>query len=425
MCPIGVWNELRVANGFPFCAALSLTMHLHDKAKMRNDVLALFTVTAVLLTCTRAANPPPAVTVRKCCPFGQELRVEEHLATDSVLDAVACIPSNASDWLPKIKYKKRPGFFEGGKPKFMTFVPNQLPLATCTEPMHSRGPHSVILVTDGSLIVNDRSLVIPENERFCVDRESAIYCLPETDSLPTPKETGASGSPVADLSVGKWQRRRTTVRKCCGQGFAYSSVDKTCVHLGNSSHPLNGKPVFDHSALQKTRLDLLYGFPTSCRNANFAILGTFDQTRFDEEKNVLRLENSDRELQESEFCLEHMFGQGEDTLSGSFVTVFTCAEFFPVSGNQPEQNEIPRDYRYVVYSVGLIISLIFLIATLVISFLVPSNHHALHWRCQTYYVACLLVGDFFLAITQLAGDSILQPYCSIFGESREGGSAWR
>lgn len=70
----------------------------------------------------------------------------------------------------------------------------------------------------------------------------------------------------------------------------------------------------------------------------------------------------------------------------------------------------------MVYSVGLIISLIFLIATLVISFLVPSNHHALHWRCQTYYVACLLVGDFFLAITQLAGDAILEPYCSIVGK---------
>lgn len=77
---------------------------------------------------------------------------------------------------------------------------------------------------------------------------------------------------------------------------------------------------------------------------------------------------------------------------------------------------LSQDYRYVVYSVGLIISLIFLIATLVISFLVPSNHHALHWRCQTYYVACLLVGDFFLAITQLAGDAILEPYCSIVGK---------
>lgn len=75
-----------------------------------------------------------------------------------------------------------------------------------------------------------------------------------------------------------------------------------------------------------------------------------------------------------------------------------------------------QDYRYVVYSVGLVISVIFLSATLVISFLVPSNHHALHWRCQTYYVGCLLVGDFFLAITQLAGNSITGAYCSAFGE---------
>lgn len=431
-------------------------------------VIAAAVLVSLHVHMTQCANPPPQVTVRKCCPFNEELRVRDHMDTDSILEAVQCIPSNVTEWVPKIKYKKRPGFFtpDGGKPKFMTFEPNQLPLGACSEPMHTSGPHSAILVTDGSLIVSARNLVIQQNERFCVDRESAIYCLPEstTSTVNSIGDTDQSTAPRADMrgsgglepeNMAKWQRRRTTVRKCCGQGWAYNARAKTCVHLNNPMNPLNSKPVFDQSILHKTRLDLLNGFPSSCGHANFAILGTFKPEMFDEEQNVLRLENSDRALKEADFCLEHMVTRENDTVYSSFVTVFTCAEFFPASGSQPEQNEIVRvsgggtggtrgsrgeevvkmmedtngaspssssssiplqDYRYVVYAVGLIISLIFLIATLVISFLVPSNHHALHWRCQTYYVACLLVGDFFLAITQLAGDSILEPYCSIVGK---------
>lgn len=132
------------------------------------------------------------------------------------------------------------------------------------------------------------------------------------------------------------------MRKCCGQGWAYNAQDKTCILLTNRSNPLLGKQVFNESVLSRTRLDLINGFPTSCEHKNFAILGTFKQDMFDEEHNVLRLENSARELKDTEFCLEHMFMRENDTVFSSFVTVFTCAEFFPSPGSQPEQNEIPR-----------------------------------------------------------------------------------
>lgn len=289
-----------------------------------------------------AAKSPPPVTVRKCCPFNQELRVLEHLATNSVLEAVQCVPSNTSQWVPRIKFKKRDGFFEpqGSKPPFMSFDPNRLPLDSCSDPMHSSGPQGVYLITDGSLYVHDRRLLIPNSGRFCVDRESAIYCLPE-DLEPAPRV-----DPELDVSVSspsKWQRRRTTVRKCCGQGWAYDSAEKTCVHLTNPTNPLHGKPVFDQSLLRKTRLDTLYGFPTSCEHPSYAILGTFKQEMFDEERNLLRMENSDRELREDEFCLEHMVARENETMYSSFVTVFTCSEFFPTG--QPEQNEVPRVSR--------------------------------------------------------------------------------
>lgn len=64
--------------------------------------------------------------------------------------------------------------------------------------------------------------------------------------------------------------------------------------------------------------------------------------------------------------------------------------------------------RFALSLIGctLLISVVFLIATLASGFLLPTNHHVLHWRCQTYYVACLIIGDILLAIVQLSGNSI-------------------
>lgn len=65
-----------------------------------------------------------------------------------------------------------------------------------------------------------------------------------------------------------------------------------------------------------------------------------------------------------------------------------------------------KDIRFTLYPVGFIISAIFLAATLATGFLLPASHHVLHWRCQTYHVACLMVGDITMAAIQLAGNSL-------------------
>lgn len=66
--------------------------------------------------------------------------------------------------------------------------------------------------------------------------------------------------------------------------------------------------------------------------------------------------------------------------------------------------------------VALLISAIFLVATLGTGFLLPTNHHVLHWRCQTYYVAFLAIGDLLLAIAQLSGNMIRGFPCSAIGK---------
>lgn len=70
----------------------------------------------------------------------------------------------------------------------------------------------------------------------------------------------------------------------------------------------------------------------------------------------------------------------------------------------------------MLYSIGLLISVIFLLATLATGFILPSNHHVLHWRCQTFYVGCLLVGDLLLAMNQIFGAEISRLPCFSLGK---------
>lgn len=81
------------------------------------------------------------------------------------------------------------------------------------------------------------------------------------------------------------------------------------------------------------------------------------------------------------------------------------------------------DSKFALSLIGctLLISVVFLIATLASGFLLPTNHHVLHWRCQTYYVSCLIVGDILLAIVQLSGNAIKvkSAECVSIGKSRQ------
>ncbi|GBP90356.1 Probable G-protein coupled receptor Mth-like 1 [Eumeta japonica] len=74
--------------------------------------------------------------------------------------------------------------------------------------------------------------------------------------------------------------------------------------------------------------------------------------------------------------------------------------------------------RHVLYGCALAVGAAFLAATLAGGLLLPAAHRALHWRCQTQYVASLLLGDILLVVTQLAGDSIQTetPVCYALGQ---------
>lgn len=78
-------------------------------------------------------------------------------------------------------------------------------------------------------------------------------------------------------------------------------------------------------------------------------------------------------------------------------------------------HEKSDDVRFIFYPIGLALSTIFLAATLACGFLLPASHHVLHWRCQTNYVFCLLIGFAVLCVVQL--QSRMNPtLCIILGE---------
>lgn len=74
-----------------------------------------------------------------------------------------------------------------------------------------------------------------------------------------------------------------------------------------------------------------------------------------------------------------------------------------------------QDIRFILFPIGLLISAVFLSATLAARYILPTNHHILHWRCQTFYVTCLLIGDLLLAFTQLFGRNVNGVACISVG----------
>lgn len=118
-------------------------------------------------------------------------------------------------------------------------------------------------------------------------------------------------------------------------------------------------------------------------------------------------------LSHKEFCLERVLE------NPGLVSVLTCARS-TLPGHEDDTISVidvhEDDIRLTLYPAGLAISAFFLAATLATSFLLPKAHHALHWRCQTCHVACLLVADVMLAVVQFSGRSIPDNLCVIMGE---------
>lgn len=261
-------------------------------------------------------------------------------------------------WNPKI--------FSIRKSIYLPNIPSSWRVLESKRPVCGNFNASVItkdylLLESGLLFYNEQKV---PRDQFCVENNAALVCL----------ETPPNN---------------TIIRKCCGSRAVYNKDKSGCV-VYNETTPFTSSNV-----------SLIGGFP-KCGNDSYIPAGLFDT--FDLLENGGLKSRSGDLISPDLFCVEYFL----DNLKVPHV--LTCPNIVLVGKN------MEVDWKLRLYPIGLIISVIFLIATLATGFLLPSSHHVLHWRCQTNYVLCLLVGDACLAVTQLAGHQITGKYCLTIGK---------
>lgn len=316
------------------------------------------------------------VIISKCCRIGDSLSV----------DGICEIGIGNQIWAPKVFLPKKKAFFEkaGQLPPFFTVKEEERPNCDFPESFKSS---DVFIIGNGSLFLRNKHVTIENYENYCVDQEYSLVCRSDKDSVPD---------------------NMTTIKltKCCAPNEIYAS--SSCKAL-NKTDPLYNKKLLNDDDGIKMNYDFDYKFP-DCGESNneFAIAGPFLSSNYDIASGTVKTD-SGKIFEREQYCLDHVVAEREQYEG---VKIFTCSAHYQTAP-PPSNNQHQDDTRFAIYSIGLLISVLFLIATLAVGFLLLSNHHMLHWRCQTNYVICLLIGDLLLAITQISGTSLSGIYCVV------------
>lgn len=257
--------------------------------------------------------------------------------------------------------------------------------------------HEFVLWENGNLWLKGEYL---PPTAFCVDHDSAIVCVKNEDS-----------STADYLDSPAEQVKRVYVKKCCSGGL-YSDEVSGCV-LRPQKTPtitefLQNTTSLNVLNVSNTFLDT--GFPY-CEEGIIPTGKLSDHDSSLQQDGSLLLPTAKVVLQPTSFCLEYYEGRTD-----SVPTIFTCPNFLPYPANGSHIAPDQTDIRLTIYPLGLFVSAFFLAATLAAGCLLPTTHHMLHWRCQTCHVACLMVGYFILAITQIAGHKFPVEMCKTFGK---------
>ncbi|KAF4517033.1 hypothetical protein B566_EDAN004653 [Ephemera danica] len=95
-----------------------------------------------------------------------------------------------------------------------------------------------------------------------------------------------------------------------------------------------------------------------------------------------------------------------------------CVQIFPNGTIEgvlvcflPDEGLPPKKFHLYLYPALLMISVFFLILTLITYIFTPE--HNLHSRCMTVYCVCLAIGSFGLAVIQITGESFTKTSCHL------------
>lgn len=342
---------------------------------------ALEMFAAIVAACCLWAAParaagvrPVPVDVPRCCPRGLELDPEA-LRLDLLPRAralLACRPA-AAVWAPRVYAPARGKYLDPGQlPAHWRPVDAALP--ACDElrvlPDHS-APYA-LLANNASLLARSPAAAVVPPARYCADAAAALVC--------------AEDAPRAGAS------------KCCAETEAFDGA--RCVEDEAPAAVALGE-LRAIAAAAGLRVGL--GWPACAAGSRYAVAGALAAATLAAD-GALAL-GAER-LPPGAWCAEAVPADA----AGASVLACEAAARAPAGAARP--------VRHALYGAGLAVGAAFLAATLAAGFAMPAAHHALHWRCQTYYVAALMVGDALLAATQLAADAVPAPLCRALGECR-------
>lgn len=318
---------------------------------------------------------PPELAVPRCCAAGFELAPaalsEASLSANEA--AAACRPAadNAS-FAPLVYAPARAAFLRRGQlPAHWRVQHAALPSCNELRVLREHAAPYALLANNGSLLERGAARALPP-ERYCADAAAALVCTDVEE---------VHGAPS----------------KCCTVGRAFDGAH--CVEAAERA--LAALEELRRFANGSGGAGVTFGWPACAGGSSYAVAGTLSKARA-LPHGALALGTA--RLAHNAWCAEAL------TVGEAGVRVLACEAEARASGT-------PQSARHVLYGAGLAVGAAFLAATLAAGFALPAAHHALHWRCQTHYVAALMLGDVLLAATQLASDRVPPALCRALGET--------
>ncbi|KAK9883732.1 hypothetical protein WA026_001920 [Henosepilachna vigintioctopunctata] len=212
-----------------------------------------------------------------------------------------------------------------------------------------------VVFTNGSLFVSTFESFYHPND-YCLDYNAVRLCKPDSE------------------------RPLSEVRKFCGFNASFSNTYNGC------KIDADVKPKIEIDVLKRQALTIGYPLCNTTEEITLSRI-SFNSSKFFSSGRLWVPEHTIL-LPPTRYCLDHIVEHTDNTPG-----VLGCRE----------DNSVKNEYdlRCILYPIGLALSTVFLATTLACGFLLPTAHHVLHWRCQTNYVLCLLIGFAVLCIVQL------------------------
>nr|AJA06111.1 G-protein coupled receptor Mth-like protein 1 [Dastarcus helophoroides] len=288
------------------------------------------------------------VTIQKCCKLTQFLS-----------SSMECIHQDRNVWNLNVYSPTRGSFLPKDKIPPPNWHIKEGFKPSCKKPKFIyTNIGAYVPFQNGSLLIIENSKFISPPD-YCLNYKGVIFCVQPDDD---------KGELMS----------RVRVKKCCGENAIFSETNRTCIHIKDKGY------VIDVGA-NKT---LSEGFP-NCHHHHIAVGGHLKDSKLFE-NGSLWISHYDTLVSMGNFCLEYSLEN-----AGSSPMVMVCSDTLRIE-------KPTTDIRFVLYPIGLAFSAVFLAATLAAGYLLPASHHVLHWRCQTNYVTCLLIGDILLCIIHLS-----------------------